>query len=53
LEMFYVTIAWCWSSWTTLEIKFWQLDALESNLVLKQAKRCKTMIRLSMQGSSV
>jgi hypothetical protein len=35
--MFYVTIVGCWRSWIALEIKLWQLDALESNLVLKHA----------------
>jgi hypothetical protein len=33
----------CWSSWTVLEIKLWQIEALESNPDFKHAKRCKTM----------
>jgi hypothetical protein len=38
-----VTIVECWRSWIALEIKLWQLDALESNSMLKHAKRCKTV----------
>jgi hypothetical protein len=38
-----VTIVGCWSSWVAIKMKLCQLDDLESNPKLKQAKRRKTM----------
>jgi hypothetical protein len=35
LEMFYVTIVGCWSSWIAIKIKSRQLQGLESNPNLK------------------